>query len=238
MKKFIYISVMILMVVSFIGIARAEDGSNEQERETKVQRDGKLFGRWFKDIRDAREEKRNTIEDMRDSRKELFDDRKSDIDAGREAIKDASDDDRPGLIEEQKEKREEFKEEIKDKTKEIIEARVKFAATLYTMTIERLQQIADRISSRIDKLVAEGKDMTSAKASLVEARTHIEKAQTAANEIKLALESLTDKSGFFQANREKIAEIRSELKLAHQALLTAVKAMKPIVSERKSSATE
>jgi chromosome segregation ATPase len=216
-----YIGITLLLLASVTGIARAEYPETEGNKG--------MMGGWFNDVRDARTEKREEITDMRVERKDMMEGNKEELEAGREAIKNASPEDRPALLEAQKEKREAFRGEFKEKTKEIIEARVHFAANLYQMVIVRLEQIADRLDSRIEKLTAEGKDMTNAESAVDEARKHIANAKTAAEEITVVLESLTDKSGFFEENKEKIAEIRSELKLAHQSLKKAVEAIKAVM---------
>ncbi len=226
MKKFIYIGVTMMIIASFTGIARAED--DESTDQPEIRKEDKLMGGWFKDIREMRAEKRDTVTDMRIERKDMMDDNKDVLREGREAIKNASPEDRADLLEEQKEKREAFHEEWKNKTKEIIEARVHFAANLYQATIARLEQIAERIDSRIEKLTALGKDMASAQSAVDEARGHIENAKTAAAEIKETLESLTDKSGFFETHKDKIVKVKDELKLAHQSLKKAIEAIKAV----------
>jgi hypothetical protein len=240
MKKFIYIGAVLMMVVSFTGIARAENGAFGVRAEGNVGAEVRMGekGGWFKDIREIRMDNREKIGDMRDDRKELFDERKEDLRDGREGIKNASDEDRPALIEAQKVMRADFKGEISLKTKEIIEARVKFAANLYNMTVARLEQIADRIDSRIEKLVAEGKDMSDAKEFVAEARVHIENAQTVAAEVRVYADAEGDKEGFFEANKEKIAKIRSELKLAHQSLLKAVQSIKVSIGVKADAKVE
>lgn len=101
--------------------------------------------------------------------------------------------------------------------------------TRMTAAIERLNNLADRIESRIEKSEAEGQDLTQAKNLLAEARTKIEDASAKLTTVSqnyqeiLTGENLTEE---FARIRELVHNLRNTIQEAHQALVEVVISMR------------
>lgn len=126
----------------------------------------------------------------------------------------------------------------KDMRKDIFEVRKQAITKQLNVSLNNLKQIRERISSRIDKAVANGKDMTQAKALLVIADAKIATAELAINSIVVfdsssSLASASDAASSTTATstvdltkpREVASAAIKALKDAHKALVDVVRAI-------------
>ena len=133
-----------------------------------------------------------------------------------------------------KEKAQERREELK---KKIGEARANAVEKIFVRTldrfadaIERLEKLADRIESRLNKLSSDGTDTSAlqvllekARGSLGEARATLEIAQKKYDEM---INSTEPKSSF-EAVKLAIRDTKEKIKSAHKALVDVIVAIKP-----------
>lgn len=124
---------------------------------------------------------------------------------------------------EQKEKRENFKEEMMQKRSELknefhLKMQVRFDAM-----VNRLDKLADRISSRLDKLTTEGKDVTVSQSLVAEARLSIDQA-SALSQTVVMVTGVDEETK--ASNKESIDQVKSLMKQAQDKLKEAVKTAK------------
>lgn len=96
-------------------------------------------------------------------------------------------------------------------------------------SIERLQNITDRLSSRIEKISEEGIDTSEAEASLALAQTSINAAVEAMENIDFIVDSAIKSEDVYTAWKEvrsTITETKSSLKIAKTELRAAVASLK------------
>jgi len=101
------------------------------------------------------------------------------------------------------------------------------ASQMFSAMIERLEKLAERIQSRVDKVKAEGGVTTESERFLADAKIDIEQAKTSLRlfaSIDLSADKLRDN---FTKIREVGTEIKGHLKEAHQSLVKAIRALKP-----------
>lgn len=99
-----------------------------------------------------------------------------------------------------------------------------------TQALERFDNIADRIGSRLDKLATEGASVTDLRTKLAAARAKIADAKTSVSGIQAAVEAVlisSDPKASFEAAREVINGAHEKVKAAHAALVDVVNALKP-----------
>ena len=112
---------------------------------------------------------------------------------------------------------------IKAKTADIRELRATAISKVFNAAIGRLDKISLRVSTRIDKLSLLGKDVTSAKASLVSAQGHIAEAKTAF----AALPQISTRASL-DGRANAMLSVKMHLKEAHADLSASVAALKAI----------
>lgn len=165
----------------------------------------------FEEIKDVRQENRGEIKDLReDALNGSPEDRKKAL----EAIKEKRQENRGEL----KDKREEVRGDLKEKREELKnELKQRFVVRLDAL-VERLQKLSDRIQSKIDEKIADGKDMSSTQALLDQANTAID--ALAAKVSTLVIVQPTDQASM-DANKAAMDEIKTLAKAARDALLKA-----------------
>ena len=95
-------------------------------------------------------------------------------------------------------------------------------------TIERLEKILVRIESRIEKLKAEGVDVSLAEGFAVEAEANLADAK-AAIEVLLAIDLTGDGAREnFERIRAVATEVKTHIRAAHENLMKAVRALKDL----------
>ncbi len=130
---------------------------------------------------------------------------------------------------EQLEKREERQEELAERTKERIHTFLERTLARFDAAIERLEDVADRIQSRIDKLDERDLDVSVAENLLAEARLNIGEASDAVLTAEIEIETALNSDN----PREALAEIktffieaREAIKDAHQSLIAVITELK------------
>ncbi|MDP3764148.1 MAG: hypothetical protein Q8Q95_00840 [bacterium] len=99
----------------------------------------------------------------------------------------------------------------------------------YDAAINRLDNLAQRIGTRLEKVSADGKDIKAYTKALTEAKTKIETAKTKLAETKTALNMVSDSElpkTDFESARTKLSETKDAIKDAHTALVDVVNSIK------------
>jgi chromosome segregation ATPase len=159
----------------------------------------------------------------------------------RQERQEKTEDRRDDMIEKQEERRETFQERTTER-REVMKERfdefkkqrigtlIGVMARRMNWAIERLENIAGRIDTRIDTLEEHGVDMTDAKTHLANAREHITNAQDLLGDINTDVDTLvadeTTANDKFAAVREIFAKIKEEIKAAWSDLRSALEAIK------------
>lgn len=98
-------------------------------------------------------------------------------------------------------------------------------AKVLSATIERLEKIASRIESRIEKLKAEGGVTTEAEGFVAEAKVHLSQARQGV-EIFTSIDLSADKAKEnFETVRATAATVKEELKAARESLMQAARSL-------------
>jgi Skp family chaperone for outer membrane proteins len=182
-----------------------------------------------------------------------FEARKKEIEQRREDLKDEMESKRADFKAENKQNKEALKNEIetrKEDLKNKIEERkegalgkiqerlVKFNQNIkerFDAAIERLEQLAGRIDSRIAKMETENKDVKTAKDLMVVAKLKIETAKTSIAGIDLeagviASSTATSTSAFkadFEKLKNQVEKAKNDIRSAHSSLIDVVNSLKP-----------
>ncbi len=106
---------------------------------------------------------------------------------------------------------------------------------VFTATIERLENIAKRIESRIAKVEAAGGTAAESRAALAEARNHLSLAKTSIAAFASVDLSGSDVRAKYNRVKAVAAEAKIHIRETHRALMRAVVSLKP--GFRTSNAT-
>ena len=237
--SFVFTTLMLSMSVVTVANAQGffelspEDRAKREEERMKVEADLRAKMDLRVDERqnslDARIETRKTeMEDRLEARKAEMEARREEFDAKREAF-----------VEERKAKIEEFRAEAEAKRaealkrgtealKEVVTKQTENAKRVMTATVERLEGIALRIDSRIEKVKARGGDTSEAERLVAQARTNLDSAKVkieALATIELTGEKVEDN---FKIVREAGKEIKDLLKSVHEDLVSAVRSLSDV----------
>ncbi len=160
-------------------------------------------------------------------------DRKVEVKAALETRK-ASSTDRRGEFEARKASSTEKRIEVQENIAKRLSAH---AAKMFTATVERLEKLIARLESRITKVKAEGGVAAISEGFIAEAKSHLSlaKAEIATfSSIDLSEDKLRENVSTLRAAG---AEVKEHLKAAHQALVKAIRALKPGRSTNNGNAT-
>lgn len=142
-----------------------------------------------------------------------------------------------GLTDEQKEKlaqrREEFKQRITEKRKTRITAFEKKMIKRLQAAVNRLDNLADSIQSRLEK-ISDRVDITEATALISNIKEDIQDLHTWIGGLSSKLESVyasDDPKATFEEVRAEVKEIVSEIKATHRALVEVVVSLKTSIKE-------
>lgn len=145
------------------------------------------------------------------------------------------------------EKRKEIETKVTEKTVEVrqrletgraelVRMYVNIMSARYDAAINRLDNLAQRIGTRLEKISAEGKDVKAYTKSLDIAKVKIELAKTKLAETKTALSVVPDselpKTDFEKA-RENLSETKDAIKEAHAALVDVINSIKGVPAKKK-----
>ncbi len=100
------------------------------------------------------------------------------------------------------------------------------AKEMFGAMINRLEKLADRVQSRIEKVKSAGGNTTESERFLADARVHISEAKTSLEafvSVDLSADKLTEN---FSRIRGVGTQVKTHLKEAHTALVKAVRALK------------
>ncbi len=197
-------------------------------------------------------------EDMRDKREDRRDAATTTGGADRrEDARDRMEDKRENLREKAMEMRANVKERLDAVKAKVAEKRVEIKAQLVarakanieqfarvlTAAIEREQKLSERVASRIDKLAADGKEVSAAEASLTVAATELAAATADLESLKAKAEvsadvaanaSTTPKDAFGEI-RPLLESAKKHVRAAHDAIVKAVKSLREISTPKASA---
>ena len=96
--------------------------------------------------------------------------------------------------------------------------------------IGRLENMAERIASRLQKFEERGANVTEAKTRLEEARSRIAEAKAALEDAKSKLDGVLNsedpREAFKEVREELVKGVVENIKAAHQALVVSIRALK------------
>ena len=127
--------------------------------------------------------------------------------------------------------------EIRDRRKELAREHVGKIGQRYSVAIKQFDNLASRIQSRIDKLRANGTDVSKAETALALAQTAISQVKTDARALAdlLAQVNSGDDAKALRAQIEAaVKKVSASIKLAHKALEKAGKALVQSARTQKS----
>ncbi len=127
------------------------------------------------------------------------------------------------------EKKAEIKEKVSDKQKQKIANFWDNMTKRLEILIRNQRRLADQISNRLDKLSAEGKDVTAARAKLADAKKMIQAAEDALHAGTASIASIVaqnDPKTALQKVRQLNKDVLEKIKDAHHALVDVMKAVK------------
>lgn len=128
-----------------------------------------------------------------------------------------------------KARREALRNQFGDQRTERIEAFFNKMIGKFQAAIDRLKNLADRISARIDKAAANGKDVTRLRDQLSQAKDKISDAEKALEDAKAKYTEATQEKDFkiaFNKVREVVQGVTEKVKDAHRALVEVVNSIK------------
>lgn len=138
-------------------------------------------------------------------------------------------------VENREVKQEERRAALEERAKERIKAYGERIVRRLNAMVERLGKLADRMESRIEKLEAREFDLSVARGLLETARLEIANAQSAVDSVGAAVEAAVEAENpreAFGAVRELLNEAKDSVRLAHKALVEAIKEIKAGTSVR------
>lgn len=163
------------------------------------------------EIRQKLEEKRTEMETRREELQAKAEERRAEIEQKAE--------ERRAQIEE---KRAEMTQKRVEFQKEIAEKRLENTSKVTLATIERLEGIADRIQSRIEKVAEAGNDTTESEAYLNAARVDLEAARTNVADFENLDLTSDDAQANFELIKVSAKEAKDHIRSAHENLKNAV----------------
>lgn len=133
------------------------------------------------------------------------------------------------MMEKGQEKVREVRKKLEDKRAERVANFNRRMMIRFEAAISRLENMAGRLDSRLDKLAKEGQDVAVFRTALDAAKSKISSAKTALSETKSSLEAVAvsemPKTDFEMA-RGKLDSVKDGIKQAHAALVDVVESIK------------
>lgn len=223
--KHISRAIIFASVVGMVAPVIALGSFHEQLKEQTTEKREK--------IQQERKELKQKIEEKRDALKERTTAAKQEFEVKRTAARGQAQAEVKKLREDFKGKTEARKAEMKKKFGEVRSQRIEqFFAKMtekFENAIDRLNSMAEKIQARIDAAVANGKDMTKAKADLAVAQTKIDEAEKGLADAKTKYAELgasTDAKKKFAEVKTLVQGVEQKVKDAHAALVRAIANMK------------
>src|SRR3989344_5423080 len=124
-----------------------------------------------------------------------------------------------------------LKEKVSEERAQKIEAFFGSMVRKFEAAISRLRILADRIDSRLDKLEDKGRDITTLRAALDDARNTIETAEDALDKAKeefTTFASAENPKEYFEKVKLVVQDVASKVKISHKALVDVINSVKGI----------
>ena len=163
--------------------------------------------------------------------KEKFEAVRAEIKEKREEVRDTIKEKREAFKEESKERVSILKERVSEERAQKIEAFFGSMVRKFEAAISRLRILADRIDSRLDKLEDKGRDITTLRAALDDARNTIETAEDALDKAKeefTTFASAENPKEYFEKVKLVVQDVASKVKISHKALVDVINSVKGI----------
>lgn len=123
----------------------------------------------------------------------------------------------------------EAQKRLESKRADRVRSSVKKMVVRFEAAINRLDNLAGRVSARLDRLAQGGKDVSASRTALDSAKAKIESAKTKLAETKAALEMVADSEKpqeDFENAKAKLNEVKTAVKEAQAALVDVVNSIK------------
>lgn len=199
-----HILIAAVLMLALVGVAHAQRSSDDTGFDDK-------------NLRQEREEK--LLEERTREREQKSDDRGAMLEEKREALRETN-----------TERREELRQRFDEFKKARMENLMDITKRRFSWAIERLENIAGRVETRIETLEDDGEDMTRARTHLADARVHIRTASAELAAIDTDISSIVrDESAAdlkWTSVRQAFEKVKMEIRSAHEDLVLSINLIK------------
>lgn len=246
MRKIYTLFVGSSLVLQFLPIAAlAELSDVAQQKREEVKKEIQQKRDAFKqEVQGKREAVKQEFREKRDALRQEFDQKrealKKEFEQKREALKRDMEKKREEFEAEAEKRKEELKKKLGERHAENIEKFFNKMAEKFEAAIKRLDDLGDRIDSRLNKAEANGKDVKALRDQLAKARGKIQDAQKALADAKAKYTEAaksTDFKASFAKVRELVKGVERQVKEAHQALVDVINSVKGLGGGEEHKAT-
>ena len=134
-------------------------------------------------------------------------------------------------------KKAEMQEKRSDFKQDIAKRKVENATRVILATIERIEKIAERVTSRIEKVRANGGNTTESEGFVASARARLDEARVDI-EAFAAFDLTSDKAQEnFEVIRSAVSDTKEIIRMAHEDLMKAVRALGQVQSSVRATTT-
>src|SRR3989344_3663529 len=137
-----------------------------------------------------------------------------------------------------------MKDEAQKKRLEIARKQTELVTKRLEAAIERVQKLSDRVTERLNKLEAEGVNVTVSRGHIAEAKVKLEEARTKNAAVKLAIETIfasatasTTPKDSFKKVQELVKDTVRSIQEAHRHVALAISSVKPGLNKPRPATT-
>ena len=137
-----------------------------------------------------------------------------------------------------------MKDEAQKKRLEIARKQTELVTKRLEAAIERVQKLSDRVTERLNKLEAEGVNVTVSRGHIAEAKVKLEEARTKTAAVKLAIETIfasatasTTPKDSFKKVQELVKDTVRSIQEAHRHVALAISSVKPGLNKPRPATT-
>jgi len=199
----------------------------------------------------------NSVQTKNEAERQKIETLRQEKEQERTTIKDELETKKENLKQEMEQKKEEVKNTIEERkqnaTENVNREVAKFVRNMnerLNAAVNRLVKLADRIDSRIAKMETDKINVTKAKELMVIARAKIETAKASATLVTVATTSTSSTASStatttialikeaFKVTKAQIEKAKTDIKLAHEALVNVVENLKPGKNKTATTTSE
>lgn len=231
-KTIFYLILPIFLVLPLFSFGAFHDGL-KQEREADKQALEQKRDALKQEVQQKRDVLKKEIQEKKDlftqETREKREALRKEMEVKKEALKDEIKKKRESFKDEAKKRREELKKKLGEEKAKRIEAFFQKMVEKFENAVDRLDKLADRISSWLDKAEDNGKDVVALREKLAAAKTKITDVEKALDEAKVKYAEAVKEPDFkvaFKKVKEIVKGVSEKVKQAHRALVDVVNSIK------------